>query len=60
MTKNQSMLVFVVGLLITGFGVGGVENSITDMELLSAVVVAGAGLMTMGVGVRGIQIAGDY
>jgi hypothetical protein len=38
---------FMVGLLITMFGVGGVENSIKDSELLLAIGVSLAGLMLM-------------
>lgn len=39
---------FVTGLLLTMFGVGGIENSMTDSELLSALAVAVVGLGIFG------------
>lgn len=38
---------FMIGLLITMFGVGGVENSIKDSELILSVGVSALGLMLM-------------
>ena len=46
-TEKQAMFVFVVGLVVTAFGVGGVENSITDTELLQSLAVAAVGLGSM-------------
>ncbi len=46
-TEKQGMFVFVVGLILTMFAVGGVENSITDSELLTSVLVAVTGLGCM-------------
>lgn len=46
-TANQGMFVFVVGMILTAFAVGGVENSITDTELLQSVLVAITGLGCM-------------
>ena len=46
-TEKQGMFVFVVGLILTMFAVGGVENSITNTELLTSVLVAVTGLGCM-------------
>jgi uncharacterized membrane protein len=46
-TEKQGMFVFIVGLLIVLAGVGGVEQSITDAELTSALLVALVGLGSM-------------
>ena len=49
-TEKQAMFVFVVGLILTMFAAGGVENSITNTELLQslAVAVTGSGCMFCG------------
>lgn len=47
---NQDVKVFffvAMGLLLTLMGVGGVENSITDVELLQSCAVSGLGLSLM-------------
>ena len=41
---------------MAGFGVGGVENSIADVELLISTLVTLLGLALMWCGVRGLQI----
>lgn len=46
-TEKQGMFVFVVGLILTMFAVGGVENSITNTELLQSLAVAVTGLACM-------------
>ena len=46
-TEKQGMFVFVVGLILTIFAVGGVENSITNTELLQSLAVAVTGLGCM-------------
>jgi FtsH-binding integral membrane protein len=48
---NKIFFFIMLGLVLTMFGVGGVENSITDTELLSSLAVSVLGLMLMGVGV---------
>jgi hypothetical protein len=59
MSQKESMFVFIVGLIFTGFGVGGVENSITNAELISSTLVAILGLGVMYCGVQGIKILVD-
>lgn len=41
---TRVMFLFLTGLITTMFGVGGVENSITDTELLQALAVSVTGL----------------
>lgn len=56
MTANQSMFVFLVGLLIAMLGVGGVEGSITNAELILGLVVSGVGLLVMWAGTLGMRV----
>lgn len=44
---KAGMFVFVTGLILTFGAAGGVENSITDAELISSVIVAAVGLAVM-------------
>ena len=46
-TQGQGMFVFVVGLLVTLLGAGGVEHSVAYSELTSALLVAVVGLAVM-------------
>lgn len=55
MKTNTAFGLFIFGLILTMFGVGGVENSITDMELLSAVAVSALGLGLMYCGTLGVR-----
>lgn len=44
---SQVFLVFITGLITTAFGVGGVENSLTNVELLQSLAVSATGLGIM-------------
>lgn len=55
MTTRTGFGLMIMGLLLALFGVGGVENSITNTELLSAVAVAVLGLALMWAGTLGIR-----
>ena len=59
MKTNTGMLLIMLGLVLTMFGVGGVENSITDSELLAAVAVSALGLGIMWAGTLGVR-NGEY
>lgn len=52
--KTAAFLTFT-GLVLTMFGVGGIENSITDSELLAGVAVSVVGLGIMGCAVLMMQ-----
>ena len=58
-TQGQAMFVFIVGLLVTMLGVGGVEQSITNTELLQALAVAATGLGCMYCGTLLIKRTGE-
>lgn len=45
---------FFAGLVITAAGVGGVENSVTNPELVLATLVALCGLAIMGSGTKAL------
>lgn len=60
MNTKQSFFVFMVGLVVTLFGVGGIENSMTDSELGLGVLVSMVGLLIMWVGTLAIQQADFY
>lgn len=45
---TKVMFMFITGLVTTMFGVGGVENSFTNTELLQALAVSATGLGIMG------------
>ncbi len=59
MKTNTAMIMFTLGLLITAFGVGGVEASLSNPELIASVLVSGTGLLIMWVGTLGMR-AGEY
>ena len=60
MKSSTAMFVFITGLLMTFGAVGGVENSLTDTELLSALAVSVVGLLTMYCGVLGLRNSDYY
>ena len=51
------MFVFIVGMLMTMGAVGGIEVSETNTDLMSSMVVAIVGLLTMFCGVLGLNRA---
>ena len=55
MSEKSAMFVAMVGLVMTLGGVGGIENSITNAELLDSLIVAVVGLAIMGCGVLAIK-----
>lgn len=55
MTERGAMFLVLVGLMATGFGVGGVENSVDNLELLSGFLVSLSGLAIMMAGVLGLK-----
>jgi len=60
MTERQAFFVFFAGFILTLFGVGGVEQSITDDTLLTGVGISVLGCLIMYCGVLGIHNAGLY
>ena len=60
MTSKQAMFVFIVGLIITFGAVGGIEQSVSNSDLMSSMVIAIVGLLTMYCGMLGIKGADYY
>jgi hypothetical protein len=60
MTSKQAMFVFITGLLITFGAVGGIEQSVSNTDMISSMVVAIVGLLTMYCGSLGIKGAAYY
>lgn len=60
MTSKQAMFVFIVGLVITFGAVGGIEQSVSNSDLMSSMVIAIVGLLTMYCGMLGIKGADYY
>ena len=60
MTSKQAMFLFIVGLVITFGAVGGIEQSVSNSDLMSSMVIAIVGLLTMYCGMLGIKGADYY
>jgi hypothetical protein len=57
MTTKAAMFVFITGLLMTFGAVGGIEVSVTNEDMMSSMVIAIVGLLTMYCGTLGIRRA---
>ena len=55
MSEKSTVFVAMLGLILTMFGVGGIEQSITNTELLSSLAVSVLGLALMAVGVLALK-----
>ena len=51
------MFVFIVGFLMTFGAVGGIEMSETNTDMMSSMVIAIVGLLTMYCGILGLRRA---
>lgn len=60
MTSGIAMFLFAVGFFLTAFGVGGIEQSITEAAMLTGCLVSALGLAVMCCGVLGLQTADSY
>jgi len=57
MTTKNAMFVFIVGFIMTLGAVGGVEVSTTNEDMMSAMIFACIGLLTMYCGTLGLRNA---
>ena len=57
MTTKGAMFVFITGLLMTMGAVGGIEVSETNTDMMSSMVIAIVGLLTMYCGMLGLRRA---
>ena len=60
MSEKTAMFVFMVGLLVTAFGVGGVEQSLDNAGLALGALVSLVGCLIMWAGTLGLQNAHYY
>lgn len=60
MKTNTAFGLFMFGLVLTMFGVGGVENSVENTALLMSVAVSALGLALMYVGTLGVRNGSYY
>lgn len=57
MTTKTAMFVFITGLLMTLGAVGGIEVSVTNEDMMTSMVIAIVGLLTMYCGMLGLRRA---
>jgi len=57
MTTKAAMFVFITGMLMTMGAVGGIEMSETNTDMMSSMVIAIVGLLTMYAGMLGLRRA---
>ena len=60
MTSKTAAVLGFLGFLLTAFGVGGIESSITDSELLGAMLVSITGLAIMYAAVAALKVSDYY
>jgi len=60
MSERSAMFLLVTGILVTAFGVGGIESSLDDQGLLAGVAVSAVGLLIMWSGTLGLRNADLY
>jgi uncharacterized membrane protein YgdD (TMEM256/DUF423 family) len=60
MTTNTAAILAFLGFLLTAFGVGGIEQSISDGELMASVLVSITGLAIMYCGVAALKVSEYY
>jgi hypothetical protein len=57
MTTKAAMFVFITGLIMTMGAVGGIEVSVSNEDMMSSMVIAIIGLLTMYCGMLGLRRA---
>ena len=60
MTSKTAGILGILGFLLTAFGVGGIENSITDSELFGSMLVSVTGLAIMYCAVAALKVSEYY
>ena len=60
MSERTAMFLVVTGLLLTAFGVGGIEQSLDDQGLLAGVAVSLVGTLIMWAGTLGLRNSDQY
>ena len=60
MTTRTAAFLGFLGFLLTAFGVGGIENSITNSELMGSMLVSITGLCIMYCSVAALKVSEYY
>ncbi len=60
MKTKTAFGMFILGMILTMFGVGGVENSVEKTALFSSLAVSGLGLLVMWVSTLGVRNGSYY
>ena len=60
MTSRTAAILGILGFLLTAFGVGGVENSISDSELFGSMIVSITGLCIMYCAIAALKVSEYY
>ena len=60
MTSKAAGVLGFLGFILTAFGVGGIEQSINDTDLLSACLVSIVGLSIMYAGIAALKVSEYY
>jgi hypothetical protein len=60
MTSKTAAILGFLGFLLTAFGVGGIENSITNSELFASMLVSVTGLCIMYCAVAALKVSEYY
>ena len=60
MKTNTAFILFTVGFLLTLGGVGGVEHSISDADMLGALAISVVGLLIMFAGTLALNVSNYY
>ena len=60
MTSQTAGILGFLGFLLTAFGVGGIEQSISDGELMASMLVSITGLAIMYCGVIALRVSEYY
>ena len=60
MNTVSAFVMFFIGIIVTLFGVGGVENSVNDSELIVSATVSAVGLMIMALGLLATKVSEYY
>jgi hypothetical protein len=60
MKTSTANALIIMGLILTMFGMGGVEHSTDNADMISATLVSIVGLMTMWAGTSALKVSDYY
>jgi hypothetical protein len=60
MTSKTAGILVMIGLLITAGGVGGIETSVNDQDMLGAAMISIVGMLIMYAGTLGLRNSHYY